>query len=83
MPGQNARTAEFLLHKINDTELKLWETLYKKLSGILSWHFAIEFFVSFKRRLSKRLANAHLDVLNFDALNSVKHFSFFSAVEVR
>ena len=34
MPGQNATTAEILLHKINDAELKLCGTLHKKLS----WH---------------------------------------------
>ena len=47
MPGQNARTADILLYKINDAELKLWETLHKRLS----WYFGTDFFMPCKRRL--------------------------------
>ena len=41
MPGQNARTADYLLNKINDAELKLCETLHKKLS----WHSGTDFLL--------------------------------------
>ena len=39
MPGQNARTADFLLHKINDAELNCVKHYINSCPGILSWHF--------------------------------------------
>ena len=44
MPGQNAKTADFLLHKIKGAELKLCETLHKRVVlafclGILEYTF--------------------------------------------